>query len=201
MSKKIENENDPRSKRTRRLLQDALSDLLHTKGFAEINVADIATKAEVNRATFYAHYDDKYDLLNARIRSTFQDLLDKKLPPKPTFSIANLRILTLTAHEYLAAFAGHCAVASVDSDNGLMVQQVHRQINAVLLEWLHNSPIKLPPSPPIEVVAMTTSWAIFGSILEGSWNGRRLPPAPLTAQVLELLEPGLHAYLIAEAAH
>jgi len=201
LSKKIKNENDPRSKRTRRLLQDALSDLLGTKGFGEINVADITTKAEVNRATFYAHYNDKYDLLNARIRSTFQDLLDKKLPSNPTFSMANLCILTLTAHEYLAAFAGHCAVDTATSDNGLMVQQVHRQINTILLEWLHNSPIKLPPSPTIEIVAMTTSWAIFGSILEGSWNGNRRPPALLTAQVLEQLEPGLRAYLVAEAAH
>lgn len=201
MSKKIDNENDPRSKRTRRVLQDALSDLLRTKGFGDINVADITAKAEVNRATFYAHYTDKYDLLNARIRSTFQDLLDKKLPPNPTFSMANLRILTLTSHEYLSAFAGHCATTSANSDNGLMVQQVHHQINAILLEWLHNTPTKLPSSPPIDIVAMTISWAIFGSILEGSWNGRRLPPAPLTAQVLELLEPGLRAYLIAEAAH
>ncbi len=199
MSKKTENENDPRSKRTRRLLQDSLSQLMHTKKFDEISVQDITNVAEVNRATFYAHYDDKYDLLNARIRSTFQNLLDEKLPEKPLFTLENLCILSETAHGYLAAFAGHCAVASIKGDNGLMVQQVHHQMNDVLLDWLRHSPIPLPASPSIEVVAITISWAMFGSILEGSWHGRKLSSGNLTTQVLNLLEPGLRAYLVAEA--
>jgi AcrR family transcriptional regulator len=202
LSKKTENENDPRSKRTRRLLQDSLSQLMHTKTFNEISVQDITAVAEVNRATFYAHYEDKYDLLNARIRSTFQNLLDEKLPEKPMFTLENLCILSETAHNYLAAFAGHCAVSSIKGDNGLMVQQVHRQMNKVILEWLEHSPITVPPSaPPLEVVAITISWAMFGSILEGSWHGRKLSSGNLTTQVLSLLEPGLRTYLVAEAAH
>src|SRR5689334_13444316 len=103
--------NDPRSKRTRRLLQEAFTDLMSTQKFHEISVQDITARAEVNRATFYAHFDDKYELLNTLIRDTFQNLLDEKLPPQPTFTLHNLRVLALTTHEYLAAFAGHCAVA------------------------------------------------------------------------------------------
>src|SRR5689334_20908002 len=87
---------DPRSKRTRRLLQDAFTDLMSTKKFNEISVQDITARAEVNRATFYAHFEDKYELLNSRIRDSFQNLLDDKLPENPTFTIANLRILALT---------------------------------------------------------------------------------------------------------
>ena len=191
--------NDPRSKRTRRLLQEALTDLMRQKKFHEISVQDITARAEINRATFYAHFLDKYELLNAQIRDSFQSLLDEKLPAQPTFTIANLRVLALTAHQYLAGFAGHCATAASDSDSGLMVQQVQRQTQAVVLDWLKNTPAR-PPSLSLEVAAMVVSWAIFGTILEVAWQGRKISAKQLTSQVLALLEPGLHDYLVAESA-
>jgi AcrR family transcriptional regulator len=61
------NENVPedlRVRRTRKLLQDALIELTIEKGFSAVTVRDIAQRAMVNRATFYRHYLDKYDLLN-----------------------------------------------------------------------------------------------------------------------------------------
>ena len=54
---------DPRVKRTRKLINQAFFDLMNEKGFQAITVQDITDRAEVNRATFYAHYEDKYDLL------------------------------------------------------------------------------------------------------------------------------------------
>jgi len=190
---------DPRSKRTRRLLQDAFTDLMSTKKFNKISVQDITARAEVNRATFYAHFDDKYELLNSQIRDSFQNLLDEKLPAHPTFTIANLRILALTMHEYLAAFAGHCAVAAADGDNRLIVQQVERQTQTVVLEWLKNTPDYAPPQSK-EVAALVVSWAIFGTVLEVAWQGRKISAEQLTTQVLSLLEPGLRVYLVNDSA-
>jgi AcrR family transcriptional regulator len=46
---------DPRVRRTRKLLQDALRSLLFERRFSRISVQDIAERATVNRATFYAH--------------------------------------------------------------------------------------------------------------------------------------------------
>jgi len=62
------NPNDPRVKRTRQLLQQALMDLLREKGFQAITVQDIAERATLNRATFYAHFTDKYDLIDNVMR-------------------------------------------------------------------------------------------------------------------------------------
>jgi AcrR family transcriptional regulator len=44
------------------LLQEALIELAAERGFDAIAVGDIARRAGVNRATFYRHYQDKYDL-------------------------------------------------------------------------------------------------------------------------------------------
>ena len=56
---------DPRQKRTRKLLQDALWTLLQEKPFEEILVQDITDVATLNRATFYDHYTDKFALFDS----------------------------------------------------------------------------------------------------------------------------------------
>ncbi|NIM93916.1 MAG: TetR family transcriptional regulator [Anaerolineales bacterium] len=54
---------DPRVKRTRRLLRNALMKLIPEKGYNAITIQDITERATLNRATFYLHYRDKDDLL------------------------------------------------------------------------------------------------------------------------------------------
>src|ERR1700732_4536349 len=66
---------DPRIRRTRQLLQDALRKMLEQKGFDDITVQDITEAATLNRATFYAHYPDKFALLEELIRVSFLQLL------------------------------------------------------------------------------------------------------------------------------
>ena len=55
---------DMRTKRTKKALKRSLCELLITKSFEKISVTDICELAEVNRVTFYTHYDDKNVLLN-----------------------------------------------------------------------------------------------------------------------------------------
>lgn len=54
---------DPRVVRTKRMLTDALISLIEKDGFEKVTVQAITQKALLNRATFYLHYTDKYDLL------------------------------------------------------------------------------------------------------------------------------------------
>jgi AcrR family transcriptional regulator len=61
--KMTQNPEDLRVRRTRKLLQKALLEAASEKGFAHVTVSDITERAMVNRATFYRHYEDKYDLL------------------------------------------------------------------------------------------------------------------------------------------
>ncbi len=41
----------------------ALIELIEEKGFEAITVKDITAKAKINRGTFYAHYENKFDLM------------------------------------------------------------------------------------------------------------------------------------------
>lgn len=58
---------DPRIKKTRRYLKEALLSLIKQKGFDAITVRDLTQEADINRATFYQHYQDKFDLLDQTI--------------------------------------------------------------------------------------------------------------------------------------
>jgi AcrR family transcriptional regulator len=58
---------DRRIQRTRQLLQDALMAMMLEKGYEAITVQDIIDRANVGRATFYAHFADKDTLLGSRL--------------------------------------------------------------------------------------------------------------------------------------
>jgi AcrR family transcriptional regulator len=54
---------DRRVERTRQSLRTALFSLVKEKGFEGLSVQEIIDRANVGRATFYAHFDNKEDLL------------------------------------------------------------------------------------------------------------------------------------------
>ena len=58
-----DNNTDLRVIRTKESIREALVELIEEKGFEAITVKDITTRAKINRGTFYAHYQDKYDLM------------------------------------------------------------------------------------------------------------------------------------------
>ena len=55
-------ESDRRTRRTKKLLTDAFIELLTQKKLNEITIKELCEKADVNRGTFYLHYQDIYDL-------------------------------------------------------------------------------------------------------------------------------------------
>lgn len=57
-----EKKEDRRIRRTKRLLRQALAELMNEKEFKDITVKEIAERADLNRGTFYFHYTDTYDL-------------------------------------------------------------------------------------------------------------------------------------------
>lgn len=52
------------SLRSKRLIYEALADLLQEKPLEKITVSDVVRRADINRGTFYAHFVDISDVIN-----------------------------------------------------------------------------------------------------------------------------------------
>ncbi len=64
---------DKRIFKTKRNLKNTLKRLLRRKSLSSITVTELCKNAETSRITFYAHYNDKYDLANEMVRDILQD--------------------------------------------------------------------------------------------------------------------------------
>ena len=67
---------------TRRRLREALLRLLEQKPLHEISVKELTELADVNRGTFYFHYQDIFDLL-VSMEDAFFEQLDRTLSENP----------------------------------------------------------------------------------------------------------------------
>lgn len=74
---------DVRITKTKRSLGNALFSLLGSRSFSKITINDICAEAMVSRSTFYAHFEDKYALLQFCLlemeRRIFADHSDESL--------------------------------------------------------------------------------------------------------------------------
>lgn len=58
-------------------MQSSLVSLLENKEFADISIMDICQTAGVNRSTFYAHYDNTFDLLKEAHQAMISNFFDE----------------------------------------------------------------------------------------------------------------------------
>lgn len=65
---------DSRAIHSKDKIRQAFLELLKTKGFEKTTVSDIIKLANVNRSTFYAHYIDKFDLLDKFEDNMFREI-------------------------------------------------------------------------------------------------------------------------------
>lgn len=65
---------DRRVEKTKKIIDDACWALMQEKSFDEITVRDIASRAKINRATFYRYHVDKYDWIEKKIRELMSEL-------------------------------------------------------------------------------------------------------------------------------
>jgi len=66
---------DRRVKFSKIFLKNSLIDLLETKSISKITIKEICETADINRATFYAHYSDQYALLKSIEEDYIENIL------------------------------------------------------------------------------------------------------------------------------
>lgn len=70
---------DRRVRKTKQAIKNAFIQLLNKKDLEKITIQDITELADINRGTFYLHYEDKYILLSDIEDEYISDLADDML--------------------------------------------------------------------------------------------------------------------------
>jgi AcrR family transcriptional regulator len=184
--KQEEKREDPRVTRTRQLLHQALLGLMMEKSFQAITIQDIADRATVNRVTFYAHFQDKYALLEYSIREMFKERLHNHLPETASFASESLANLIRAVCEFLVEMFRECPAPHGQMDS-LMEKQIKEVVCEILQSWLEG----LPNSDNTEQKATITAWAIYGAAVQWSQKSKPELVNDFVQQVLPIITAGL----------
>jgi AcrR family transcriptional regulator len=120
---------DRRVERTHQLLRSALMSLIREKGFEALTVQNIIDRANVGRATFYAHFDNKEDLLVSGFEDLRASLRQRQREALSGRGSVDERAFAFShemfahANEYRDVFR-----AMVGKQSGAVVQQILHQM-------------------------------------------------------------------------
>jgi AcrR family transcriptional regulator len=75
---------DRRVRRSRAAIRDAFLALVSERGYEQVTVDDVARRADIARATFYAHFRDKNELLTSIVGELTAELATAAMPLTPS---------------------------------------------------------------------------------------------------------------------
>jgi len=175
VTQKPEGTEDIRVHRTRTLIRQAFMELTVEKGFAALTVRDITKRAMMNRSTFYRHYLDKYDLLEAymdEMYALFEDREGERQPHEvPTNLIDLLKHIQQFADFYRAIFG-----ATDDPFFDQRLRQKTEQRMLACFPQMHAEGVEGADAPPIDLINNVTAVAGCGAITWWLKQEQSYPP-------------------------
>jgi AcrR family transcriptional regulator len=193
---KVPKRRDRRIDRTQQLLRGALRSLIQEKGFEALTVQEIIDRANIGRATFYSHFDNKDDLL----ASGFEDLrASLQARQRDAFSRGHTiedRLFGFSqevfAHtnEYREAFR-----AMVGQRSGAVVQRLlHKLLVELIREDVRRTVVRADSSPvQTEALVHFITGALVGVLMWWLDGRMRLSVGEVNAYFRRLALPALKA--------
>ena len=167
---------DPRITRTRKLIRDALTSLLAEKSFEAMTVQDLAERATINRATFYAHYTDKFALLDALVREDFAARLAQGDP----LNFRSVQSMLMSVGSNVFAFVASKRKCRIDRD---FESQLQRAMATELTGFLS--------SAFEDRTAMLIASALVGAAMNWRLWAAKSPTEPVVTDIVDTLVQGV----------
>jgi AcrR family transcriptional regulator len=190
---------DRRVQRTRQLLKEALMSLLVEKGYEAITVQNIIDRANLGRSTFYAHYQDKEDLLLSGMEEVVHSLIRgvENSPMEDEGNGESHRILSTLPifrhaqeqyrlHKAMVAGRGSDVIMKIIQNH--LSHHIQEQIELLL-------PDGQTPSVPPPVMANYLAGALLTLLVWWLDNNMPYPPERMDEVFQELAMPGVWAVL------
>jgi AcrR family transcriptional regulator len=178
---------DPRVKRTRKLLLDAFLVLMAEKRYEEITIQDIATRATVNRATFYAHYVDKCALVDDFIRETFAQALRRRQSISTDSTREYLHTLFLAVTDHWTKTNAGCP-QDYQMFESLAEAQIKAQLRDNVHTWLRaHTTYGTQDHQRLELAATIISCSVYGAAKQWVQSRGKQPLEVFANEALPLI--------------
>ena len=196
MDKKI----DRRVERTRKLIQEALVSLILEKRYDKITVQDIIDRANVGRSTFYAHFQDKEDLLASNFANYTAQWETEQAEAKPADSEESPHILHsleffLHANEayefHQAMFEGGGAEVMIETGRQHMMMDIQNH-----LQEMFGEDEKLPI--PLPVITNFLAGGMLSVMVWWLKEKRPYPPETINEMFQQLAMRGMESLFDAD---
>lgn len=188
---------DRRTKKSKDALKKSLIDLMKEKDFKKISITEMMDHADLNRGTFYKHYQFKEDVLEEMIEEVIDSLAASFQEPflqYRTIEAKQLNKSVTKIFEHVYEYRNFYTVV-VKSQ---VLSCFQDKISAVLRdfslqEFAHK---KSDPHINIELLASYQAYAFLGMIIEWIHDDFKHSPAYMADQLLRILAS--HSPLAAE---
>ena len=187
------NKEDLRVRRTKAALAEAFVKLLKEKKLDDITINELCDTAGIRRATFYKHYEDKFDFLRAYIwglRDAFDKLFWKSNKP-------------LNSVDYYSAYA-RSVIEHIDKNeaavNNLLDSDIFPYALSIIIEQNFIDTCErmkvgvengMKPAASVEVVAGIFAGGVTSVIYVWLRNGKPIPASELADQVSNVIHSSL----------
>ena len=195
---------DRRVRRTRRVLREALLELVVAKGYDRVTVQDVLERADLSRATFYAHYRDKDDLLVGSLgelldalRGAMAAFSGVAAPGQPGEAPGQDGARTRAVFEHVAG-QRHLYRGLVGSRAWPLLHRRVREHFTALAEEHFREVIadrQSAPAVPVEVTAQYVGGALLGLLTWWLESDTPLPAEQLAPMFDRLVAPSVQAAL------
>jgi AcrR family transcriptional regulator len=164
---------DPRILRTRKLIMDAFIELSMKKEFKDITIKDITTVATVNRATFYYHFIDKYDLLEKVLSESVMREVVQEVSTHEVINEETIEAIFLSIIKFQTSISNQCQ-RSYEAFTPQIETIFKKELQAFFSEWAQ----KQWPNQnktEVEAFAVMLSWALYGAAMHWMQNQMTQP--------------------------
>jgi AcrR family transcriptional regulator len=177
---------DPRVLRTRRLIMDSFIELSAKKEFKDITIKDITTEAMINRATFYYHFEDIYDLLEKALSEVLLVNLNEDVYKTDKLNEeAFIRIFRAITN-FQKSLSNRCHRGYEDTIARIIREQLEIIFYTMLVK---QSTTEDKEAPKINAVIL--SWGIYGASVEWKRKGMTIPPEDFIKPSIPYLLSGI----------
>lgn len=172
---------------TKMVLKESLFGLIREKPVGRISVKEICEKADINRATFYSHFNDVYDMLSKienELYETIRSSLDKGWRSS---SIAEL--LTGICTDIKQNGAVFQALLSENGDKDFLNRVLYVAQDKCVSDWK-----ALAPKTDLRELEKIYSFFSHGSaavVLSWVQNGMEESPAEIASFIEQITNKGL----------